>query len=110
MSDGDGRISDHSRFQQFVANGALPPQRNRVGSFQEIFDGVFFHVPVPFGPQAGEYLAWYTFGGGKQLFEELYHEHNIHGIICGVIAPEASGWFREPVIQSCATRSTWAKP
>lgn len=52
---------------------------------------------VPFGPQAGEYLAWYSFGGGQALFEELYHAQNIHGIICGVIAPEASGWFREPI-------------
>ena len=52
---------------------------------------------VPFGPRSGEYLAWYYFGGGKDLFEEIYHGYNIHGVICGIIAPEASGWFREPI-------------
>ena len=52
---------------------------------------------VPFGPQSGEYLAWYYFGGGKEMFEEIYHSYNIHGVICGIIAPEASGWFREPI-------------
>ncbi|MEM7443501.1 MAG: TRAP transporter substrate-binding protein [Pseudomonadota bacterium] len=52
---------------------------------------------VPFGPEAGEYLAWYYFGGGEELLDEIYTEYNIKAIICGIIAPEASGWFREPI-------------
>jgi len=48
---------------------------------------------VPFGPRASEYLAWLKFGGGKEILEELYHDHGVHGITCAVIAPEASGWF-----------------
>lgn len=52
---------------------------------------------VPFGPQAGEYLAWVKFGGGKELMDELYEPHNIKGIHCAVIAPEAAGWFRNPI-------------
>jgi TRAP-type mannitol/chloroaromatic compound transport system substrate-binding protein len=50
---------------------------------------------VPFGPDAPEYLAWFYEGGGKQLFEEIYHKHNIHGLICGITPPEASGWFNK---------------
>jgi TRAP-type mannitol/chloroaromatic compound transport system substrate-binding protein len=52
---------------------------------------------VPFGPQAGEYLAWVKFGGGTELLEELYEPHNIHAIHCAIIAPEAAGWFRQPI-------------
>jgi len=52
---------------------------------------------VPFGPAAPEYLAWYDYGGGKALFEEIYHKHNIHSIICGMTPPEASGWFKKPI-------------
>ena len=52
---------------------------------------------VPFGPRASEYIAWYYFGGGQALYEEIYAEFDIHPIICGIIAPEASGWFREPI-------------
>lgn len=52
---------------------------------------------VPFGPRAGEYIAWYYYGGGKKLFDEIYAKHNIHSVICGVIAPEASGWFRKEI-------------
>ncbi|PPR27360.1 MAG: Alpha-keto acid-binding periplasmic protein TakP [Alphaproteobacteria bacterium MarineAlpha9_Bin4] len=52
---------------------------------------------VPFGPSAQEYMAWIYYGGGQELFEEIYAEHNIKGIFCGVIPPEASGWFRKEI-------------
>ncbi len=50
---------------------------------------------VPFGPGPGEYLAWIYFGGGQELLNEIYHKQGIHSIMCGIIAPEASGWFRK---------------
>lgn len=52
---------------------------------------------IPFGPRAGEYLGWYYHGGGKALMDELYAEYNLKGVICGIIAPEASGWFRKEI-------------
>ena len=52
---------------------------------------------VPFGPGAGEYLGWFFNAGGKELMDEIYDRHNIKSIICGVIAPEASGWFRTEI-------------
>ncbi len=52
---------------------------------------------VPFGPSAGEYAAWIYYGGGEKLMQEIYAKHNIVSMICGVIAPEASGWFRKEI-------------
>ncbi|KZB59981.1 MULTISPECIES: TRAP transporter substrate-binding protein [Thalassospira] len=52
---------------------------------------------VPFGPQAGEYLAWVKFGGGQEIFDKLYAEHGIKSLFCGLIAPEASGWFSKEI-------------
>ncbi len=52
---------------------------------------------VPFGPPASEYMAWIYHGGGLKLFQEIYARHNIHGILCGIIPPEASGWFRNEI-------------
>jgi TRAP-type mannitol/chloroaromatic compound transport system substrate-binding protein len=52
---------------------------------------------VPFGPSAGEYLGWVFNGGGHALMDEIYAKHNIKALICGVIAPEASGWFRKEI-------------
>ena len=52
---------------------------------------------VPFGPGAGEYAAWIYKGGGLEIMDRIYARHNIKSLICGVIAPEASGWFRKEV-------------
>ncbi|MFQ5346260.1 MAG: TRAP transporter substrate-binding protein [Rhodothalassiaceae bacterium] len=52
---------------------------------------------VPFGPSAAEYLAWFDYGGGREIFEDIYHRHNIHSLICGISPPEAAGWFKKPI-------------
>lgn len=51
----------------------------------------------PFGPGVGEFLAWIQHGGGEELISELYARDNIKYLLCGFIAPETSGWFREPI-------------
>ena len=52
---------------------------------------------VPFGPQAGEFLAWLRYGGGGTLKDEIYARHGVKGISCIMITPEASGWFRKEI-------------
>ena len=52
---------------------------------------------VPFGPSAGEYLAWHWYGGGEEMMNEIYNRDGIQSLVCGVIAPEASGWFRKEI-------------
>ena len=52
---------------------------------------------VPFGPASAEYMAWYYYGGGEALFDEIYVQHNIKSHLCGLFAPEASGWFRTEI-------------
>lgn len=56
-----------------------------------------FFSSVPFGPGAAEYLAWLTYGGGRELKAEMYGQHGIHSITCGMLPPEGSGWFRKEV-------------
>ena len=52
---------------------------------------------VPFGPDMGEYLAWMYHGGGLELSRELFAEHGVHNLPCGMIPPEASGWFSKEI-------------
>ncbi|MBT3359376.1 MAG: hypothetical protein HN403_07090, partial [Rhodospirillales bacterium] len=59
---------------------------------------------VPFGPDPSEFMAWFYFGGGRELYEEIYHRKNVHGIVCGIIAPEASGLDSET---KCNTQLCW---
>ena len=54
---------------------------------------------VPFGPEAGEYVAWLYYGNGLSLYQEMYDQagFNVHVIPCAVIAPETSGWFGKEI-------------
>ena len=80
-----------------VSNGSVDAGWSAAGYWAGKNPALQFFTATPFGPSAGEMLAWMYYGGGRQLFEELYHAHNIHGIPCNLIPPEAGGWFRDPV-------------
>lgn len=80
-----------------VASGAVEAGWSTPGYWAGKVPALQLFAAVPFGPEAGEYLAWIKFGGGKELFDEIYHKHGIHGVHCGIIAPEASGWFKKEI-------------
>lgn len=54
---------------------------------------------VPFGPEAGEYLAWLYYGDGLKLYQEMYDQagYKVHVLPAAIIAPETSGWFSKPI-------------
>jgi len=56
-----------------------------------------FFTAVPFGPNAGEYLAWMRHGGGLELQNELYAKDGLISYPCNMVVPEASGWFRKEI-------------
>ncbi|MCB1477728.1 MAG: TRAP transporter substrate-binding protein [Tepidamorphaceae bacterium] len=80
-----------------VASGAVQAGWSTPGYWTGKDSALALFAAVPFGPAAGEYYAWIKFGGGKELLDEIYHGFGIHSVICGVIAPEASGWFRKEI-------------
>lgn len=80
-----------------VSTGAVDAGCSTPGFWAGKVPALQIFSAVPFGPRAGEYLAWLDHGGGKELFQEIYAKHNIHGVHCNMIPPEGSGWFREPV-------------
>lgn len=54
---------------------------------------------VPFGPEAPEYVSWFYYGNGNKLHQELYDSAglNVKTQLCGIIAPETSGWFNKEI-------------
>jgi TRAP-type mannitol/chloroaromatic compound transport system substrate-binding protein len=105
MSDGNFEI-------RFYEPGALVPALEvfdavSKGSVQASYTNSGFHagrVPhmvffasVPFGPNVNEYVAWIQHGGGYELYDKYYGEHNIKGYQCGIPVAESSGWFRKPI-------------
>lgn len=80
-----------------VSYGALDSAWSSPGFWSGKVPALQTFAAIPFGPDSAEYMAWYYSGGGQQIFEEIYHRHNIHSIICGISPPEASGWFKEEI-------------
>ena len=80
-----------------VSTGAVQAAWSTPGYWTGKDTALALFAAVPFGPGAGEYLAWLKFGGGQELLDEIYAEYNIKGLMCAIIAPEASGWFRKEI-------------
>ena len=80
-----------------VSSGAVDAGWSTAGYWAGKIPAVQFFTAIPFGPNASEFLAWYHEGGGKELWEEIYSEHNLRPVQCGIISPEASGWFRNEI-------------
>ncbi len=58
-----------------------------------------FFSSIPFGPEAGEFLAWLYYGNGLKLWQQMYDEngYNVKVLPCSTIAPESSGWFAKEI-------------
>jgi len=54
---------------------------------------------IPFGPEAGEYIAWMYHGDGLELEQRMYSDagFQVVSLPCALLAAETSGWFRKPV-------------
>ncbi len=80
-----------------VAAGTIDAAWSTPGFWVGKDEALALFSAVPFGPAAGEYAAWIYHGGGRELMDEIYAQHGIKSLVCGVIAPEAAGWFRREV-------------
>jgi TRAP-type mannitol/chloroaromatic compound transport system substrate-binding protein len=92
-----GALVPANQYLDAVGNGSLDMAWT-VSAFWTGKDIAFsLYGSVPFGPEVGEYLAWMKHGGGNQLMKELHSKYNVEVIPCGIISPEASGWFRKEI-------------
>jgi TRAP-type mannitol/chloroaromatic compound transport system substrate-binding protein len=82
-----------------VSTGKVNAGYSTPGYWQGKIPAASLFSAVPFGPEAGEYLAWLYYGDGLKLWQEMYDNagYNVHVLPCGIIAPETSGWFTKPI-------------
>ena len=105
MSGGDfkikvfepGALAGGYAYYDPIAQGAFEAAYGSPGANQSKSPALAFASSWPFGPGIGEFLAWLKFGGGEEIISEIYARDNIKYFMCGLIPPETSGWFREPV-------------
>lgn len=92
-----GALVPASQYFDAISNGSLDMAYTATGYFTGKDIAFALFGAVPFGPGVGEYLAWFEYGGGNKLSDELHAKYNIIAKLCGIIAPEASGWFRKEI-------------
>ncbi|MCH2556524.1 MAG: TRAP transporter substrate-binding protein [Alcanivorax sp.] len=56
-----------------------------------------FFTAVPFGLTAQEINSWMNFGGGQELWDELYGGFGIKPLPCGNSGTQMGGWFRKEI-------------
>ncbi|WP_370152856.1 TRAP transporter substrate-binding protein [Ferrovibrio sp.] len=106
------RISDGMLELQLNEPGTLAPNqelldRVAAGEIDAVWasthlfaarDSVFWlFSAVPFGPPAGEYLAWLAYGGGQELMDTSFARFGIKPVVCTVLPPASGGWFRREI-------------
>ncbi|MCB1410101.1 MAG: TRAP transporter substrate-binding protein [Rhodobacter sp.] len=52
---------------------------------------------VPFGLTANEHYAWLKWGGGQQIWDEIYAERSLKPFYSGNSGTQAGGWFKSRI-------------
>ncbi|PIY09332.1 MAG: ABC transporter substrate-binding protein [Flexibacter sp. CG_4_10_14_3_um_filter_32_15] len=56
-----------------------------------------FFTAVPFGMNAQQMSAWLFYGGGLELWRELYEPYNLIPFPCGNTGVQMGGWFNKEI-------------
>ncbi|MGY4877735.1 TRAP transporter substrate-binding protein [Vreelandella aquamarina] len=56
-----------------------------------------FFTAVPFGMNTQETNAWLYYGGGQELWDELYAKHNLKPFAVGNTTTQPGGWFKKEI-------------
>ena len=107
MSDGSmkmkiyepGKLVAPKEILDAVSAGKINSGYATAGYWQGKMPAAALFSAVPFGPEAGEYMAWMYYGNGLKLYQEMYdtNGYNVKVIPCAIISPETSGWFSKEI-------------
>jgi TRAP-type mannitol/chloroaromatic compound transport system substrate-binding protein len=56
-----------------------------------------YFTTMPFGMTAMEQYAWFQYGGGQELMDEVYADHNLVAFPGGNTGVQMGGWFRKEI-------------
>ncbi|TYB86701.1 TRAP transporter substrate-binding protein [Oceaniovalibus sp. ACAM 378] len=103
----DGRLS----FKVFGAGELVPPfavedavqQGNApVGHGPTYYaagknPALHWFTAVPFGMTAGEQVAWLKFGGGQEIWDDIYAQRGLVPFYSGNSGTQSGGWFKNEI-------------
>lgn len=112
LADNITRMSDGRITVQVFGGGELVPALQvwdavSDGTAQLGHDASYYHIgkteaaafytAFPYGFTADEIAAWVEYGGGQELWDELYEPFNLKGFLAGNTGTQTFGWFREEI-------------
>jgi len=82
-----------------VDTGKVSAGYTWIGYDQGKIPAVPLFAAVPFGLKPWAFTAWYYYGGGHDMLQEVYanKDFNVHAQLCGIIGPETAGWYKNPI-------------
>ncbi|WP_293267625.1 TRAP transporter substrate-binding protein [Neptunomonas sp.] len=94
-----GKLVSPPEILDAVSSGKVNSGYATAGYWQGKMPAAALFSAVPFGPEAGEYMAWMYYGNGLKLYQEMYDTNgfNVKVIPCAIISPETSGWFNKEI-------------
>ncbi len=94
-----GKLVEPFEILEAVSSGKINSGYTTAGYWAGVIPAAPLFSAVPFGPEAGEYMAWLYYGNGLSLYQEMYDQAgmNVKVIPCAIIAPETSGWFAKEI-------------
>jgi TRAP-type mannitol/chloroaromatic compound transport system substrate-binding protein len=103
----DGRL----RIKLFAAGEMVPAFESfdavREGTAQCSHDAAYYWVAknksipffcaIPGGLSQVEHNAWVLYGGGQELWDELYADFGLRAFMCGNTGTQMAGWFQREI-------------
>ncbi|MBF0352275.1 MAG: TRAP transporter substrate-binding protein [SAR324 cluster bacterium] len=105
MSDGRIKIKVYGAgelvppFESFEAVSNGTAQMGHAASYywKGKSEAAQFFCTVPFGLNAQEMAAWLRYGGGQELWDQIYADFNLKPFPCGNTGVQMGGWFNKEI-------------
>lgn len=92
-----GELVPALELTQSVGENEIDAGYNWLGYDQGLIPASPLFSAIPFGMEPWAFNAWWYYGGGRALGEDIYAAHGVRPILCGIIGPETAGWFKRPI-------------
>ena len=105
MSDGRLKIQVHGAGEivpalgvfDAVSSGSVEMGHTAAYYYKGIVPASPIFTAIPFGMNVAELDAWIAYGGGLELWRELYQPFNIRPFVGGNTGMQMAGWFNRPI-------------
>ena len=93
----DGELAPAFESFDAVSRGDAEMGHAAAYYWTNIHEAVQFFAAIPFGLNAQETGGWLYYGGGQQLWDELYANFNLKPFAAGNTGVQMGGWFNKEI-------------